>query len=67
MLARWTDLMERSTSVKIRSEMGETTDFDWSLDLAGAFFLEIRCVSRDGEMVLLAEDCRRTKEPCRVV
>lgn len=57
MLARWTGLMERSTSVKIRFRVGGLTDFDWGLDLAMGFFLVIRCASVDVSAVLLDERC----------
>lgn len=63
MLARWTGLIDRSTSVNIRSEAVGPADLD--LDLAGGGFLDIRCVLSDMDMVVC--EVRREKEPLRVV
>jgi hypothetical protein len=51
MLARWTGLMERSTSVDTRSEALETADFGGDLDCAFGSFLDIRRVSPDMDVV----------------
>lgn len=56
MLARWTGLMERSTSVDTRSEALETADFGGDLDCAFGGFLDIRCLSPDMDRVVCVKE-----------
>lgn len=51
MFARCTGLMDKSTSVNIRSEAVRPADLDVDLDLTGGGFLDIWGVLSDVDMV----------------